>query len=340
MTTSPKTSSKMTDRLTEVWAELEGGPPETAGFTRRLLFPDSPARLFAAIRYPERSRMLLLQLPGEVVTFVAPDLPQMRGMRTRGVPSGWEAGTGYVALSLVESKLADLFDVLARDLVEELSSATSMEEQGHALVRRLDHWRTLFASYVGEELSLQARNGLFGELTWLRFMLESGVDGTRAVEMWQGSPGGDHDFVGADRAVEVKTTLAPGPVNVSSERQLDGSLYDQLFFAVVSTSIGSSGLTLPELVDGMRGLLVGVPETLVEFDRRLARVGYSPVHRERYENERYAPPRIRVYEVSEGFPRLTPADLPEGVSDVTYLLDLREQEPYPGGPEEVSSLFA
>lgn len=331
----------MSDRIQQAWSELAQSHPEPSGVTRRLLDPQSPAKLFAAIRHPDQGRMLLLQLPSEVVLAVSPGLTQMKGVRTRGLPFAGEKGAGFVALSLVEPRLSDLFDVLIADLANELSAPMPPEAQGLTLGRRLEHWRDLFASYTGNELSLSARTGLYGELRWLRFMIEEGVEPATAVGLWQGSPGSDQDFVGESIAAEVKTTVASGNVTISSERQLDETPFEALYLILVAVSAGSEGTTLPEEVDSIRVLLRNDVVTGSEFERRLARVGYSNLNRDLYEDVRYADADLNVlaYEVTEGFPRLTSFSLPPGVTNVTYSLNTGELGQFAADPSAVAALF-
>ena len=211
----------MRERIQAVWAELEGAPTRASGVVRRRLSADLPAALFAAILYPEASRTLLLRLPILTVRGLAPRLVQMRGVRTRAVPDPENAERGFVAVALVEPRLADLFDVLTADLAKALSDPMPEHQQGLTLVDRLEHWRDLFATYRGEELTIEARTGLYGELRWLQYLIESGMATEEAVRAWRGSPGGDQDFVYESCAIEVKTSKAGESLQISNERQLD-----------------------------------------------------------------------------------------------------------------------
>lgn len=308
----------MRERIQTVWAELEATPTRASGMIRRRLFADLPAALFAAIQFPEAARTLLLRLPTTTIKTPAPRLVQMRGVRTLGLSDSVDPANGFVAVALVEPRLSDLFDVLIADLAKALGEPMPEHQQGLTLIDRLEHWRDLFATYRGEELTIQARTGLYGELRWLQFLIESGMAPEMAVRAWRGSPGGDQDFVSGSCAVEVKTTETGEGLPISNERQLDEAPFARLFLIHNTVKSGDEGRTLPGEVDVVREF-VG-PETPAgdQFETRLAQVGYSDVHRDQYQDVRYLHEATQAYEVRDAFPRLTPSTLPPGIQGVSY----------------------
>jgi hypothetical protein len=83
--------------------------------------------------------------------------------------------------------------------------------------------------------------------------------------------------------------------------------------------------SLPRLVTDVRAALAGDQLQLVLFESMLLAAGYEDAHAPEYEKVKL---RIRgqgLYRISEGFPRLVPGSLlnglPVGVSNVSY--DLR-----------------
>lgn len=329
----------MRERIQTVWAELESSPPRASGMVRRRLSADLPAALFAALQYPEASRTLLLRLPLPTVRTLAPRLVQMRGVRTRGVPDPEDGARGFVAVALVEPRLADLFDVLTADLAKALSAPMPDHQQGLTLVDRLEHWRDLFATYRGEELTIQARTGLYGELRWLQYLIESGMATDEAVRAWRGSPGGDQDFVYGSCAIEVKTGEADESLRISNERQLDEGPFSTLMLVHNTVRVGDEGRTLPEEVDVVRELVGADSPAGDQFETRLAQVGYSDVHRDRYDDVRYVHDAVQAYEVSGDFPRLSPATLPEGVHGVTYRISPEACRPFLSDPAAAAAHF-
>ena len=76
-----------------------------------------------------------------------------------------------------------------------------------------------------------------------------------------------------------------------------------------------------------------------QFETRLAQVGYSDVHRDRYDDVRYLHDAMQAYEVDGDFPRLTPSSLPSGVQGVTYRVNPEACHPFLLDPAVVAAQF-
>jgi hypothetical protein len=78
----------------------------------------------------------------------------------------------------------------------------------------------------------------------------------------------------------------------------------------------NSGISLNALVHRIREKLVG--EVLATLDGRLFDFGYIDIPD--YDLPCFSVSQVKNYEVAEGFPRLTPENIPHGVSDVSYFI--------------------
>ena len=70
------------------------------------------------------------------------------------------------------------------------------------------------------------------------------------------------------------------------------------------------------------------------FAERLLSAGYLDAHADRYPR-RFELARIRLIEVGQGFPRLTPGAVPAGVLKAMYEIDLDKAPGECVGPEAV-----
>lgn len=318
----------MRERVRQVWAQLESGMAAGSGFAKVRLTAEAPAGLYLGLQYPEAIRMLMLRLPLPVLRDSSPGFIQLRGLRTRPFADPDDHRYGFAAVLLVEPRLGDLFDVLVMDLAEALNEASMHTRQARVFLQRLEHWRTLFDRYRGEELSLEARTGLFGELRWIHTLLDAGIPGDVATGTWQGSPGGDQDFVCGPAAVEIKTSADVGILRIGSERQLDEAPFEQLALVHQRVSMLVEGHSLPAEIDALRDLLADQEMARDQFEARLAQTGYSDAHRGSYDDVRYVHEATTAYRVSGDFPRITPAAIRPGVRDVRYNIDLRDCQPF------------
>jgi hypothetical protein len=122
--------------------------------------------------------------------------------------------------------------------------------------------------------------------------------------------------------------MLPGghAVSISSAEQLEGKTFNLVLAAIVVDTL--RGLTLPELVAEIRNKLESSSTAASEFDLRLAEAGY--VERPEYKMLYFSVQNELYFDVDETFPRITTAQLPRGISQVTYNLDLR----YCGNPSK------
>ena len=187
---------------------------------------------------------------------------------------------------------------------------------------RIRAWQE-FMRKGAQALSPESEIGLAGELTLLRAIIDAGLPLASAIESWVGPLDGVRDFEMGTGSLEVKATLsAVGfPAKIGSLEQLDDSARQPLFLAGARLRQTDNGQSLPELVADMRDVVAGYAEPVRLLSERLIAAGYFDAHADRYVR-RFALADIRVVEVKDDFPRLTPGSVPLGVTKATYEIDL------------------
>ena len=147
-----------------------------------------------------------------------------------------------------------------------------------------------------------------------------------AVRVWEGPYGRVHDFAVGRVAVEIKgtATATVATFEASSLLQLDETQVGRLCLCHYSWHGGSAtGETLPELVDSIRENLAAEDATaLARFNESLLRSGYLDSQMSLYDTPRLEETRELLFEVREGFPRLRPRDVPAGIVDGSYTVEL------------------
>jgi hypothetical protein len=312
------------DQLAAAWQELR--TPDTA--EQLEAFPLAPGGVWAAVDH-EGHRHLLLEVP---------DGTEAPPTTTRGLQAtvtrhkvADAAPASYLDLRCLSADVVPTFTAVAADIAStagELPPPTRLQDVVAALAR----WQW-FWGVDAERLSQQDVLGLFGELWFLHRWAGPNAGNVRA---WTASMGSRHDFQWSQWSVEVKTaTRRPDGAILHRIQHLDqladpeqGRLF--LFsLRVVQDQLAHN--SLPGLVDRVSDALRGDIAAGEEFARRLGQRGYSPAHRRHYDT----PWRIlgeQLYSVATGFPRLIDASfvdgLPDGVSDVSYRLDMAVCQPW------------
>ncbi|MBL0749254.1 PD-(D/E)XK motif protein [Nocardioides baculatus] len=224
----------------------------------------------------------------------------------------------FADLACLDAKLTLVFEHLADDALQRL--AASSEHPEAILATVLGEWRQLLQVASLDRLDRETAMGLAAELEVLTLLAKSAP--AEALNAWRGPAQEPHDFVHGRHALEVKSTAAVDPsfIRISNLDQLDSSLVDRLHLVVVHFREEAAGKTLD---DRMRELFAaGVDKQALI--RKVSQYGYT------FESDvdaaRFTSRGIRLWHVSNNFPGLTRARLPEaatrGVSRVSYYVDL------------------
>ena len=312
------------DGLRAAWRALAGAR-RGEGWQTIPVTVRAPCSLSAARRMPGGEEAVLVGFRG---ARSLPDskLPQGHGfevLRLERDPTG--ADHLVVALARRPGGSAELFAMMAEDLVDLLDRWAGAREDIVLLrfLARIRAWQDFMNRHRESALSAKNEQGLFGELVLLERMLEAGLPPRDVLDAWQGPVDGLQDFILGSGGIEVKTTLSTGgfPATVSSLEQLDDGLRQPLFVAAIRLALHSSGITLPEIVDIIRGRLYGNREVLETFDIRLMQAGLLGSTFSRY-TRRFLHTSSAILCVQGDFPRLMRANVHPVVRKARYEIDL------------------
>jgi hypothetical protein len=232
----------------------------------------------------------------------------------------------------------ELFGMVAADLIEHYRAGTTHTECVARLWRRLLAWKKFFQTVRDEAISRETYIGLFGELTCMNEFLEGGVDGALLLPKWTGPAGTPQDFSAGGTAVEVKTSVGSDSsrVRISGPRQLDDTGLTGLYlYHLVADFRDGAGTRLAALVDATIERLGNESEEATLLRDTLLACGLVLPDTTPWATFGFTTQRKEVFRVSAGFPRLIPADLPPGVVDVTYDLELSACVPFTSNVSEM-----
>ena len=294
--------------IDDLWLEIAGHPSGVGAF--RLMDEAHPLDLYGGIDHEGRRALML------VTAFQPRELPSAGVIEV--TLNQRNDGLFAVLVRLSRPEFQAIFGRLCMDLIDGTRDCTR-QNGTEALLKRLNRWRKLLEAGPHQGLSNLELRGLFGELWFLKSVAIPRCGHTVAVEAWNGPLDAPQDFQLGDGLVEVKTIL-PGAhiISIASADQLEDAS-NRLQLAVVVTDV-SKGVSVPEVVEEIRREIEVSPTAAAEFDLRLAEAGYTD--RDEYATLRFTAQEIRYYPVGANFPRITTSLLPQGVSRVTYDLDL------------------
>lgn len=318
------------DKLDRCWSTLEEegrkeGLAHGRKYSRLDLKDETGFRLSCC--FPDRSLELLIELE-QAHVFSEFSFPDWKGMRFELINLSVPAiNSNHLSLKLEHGEFRDIFTVLCADLANDLLYATS-DTRMLVLASFLNRWTNFFEKYGQKGLSSERQRGLFGELYWLRKLLENDIGCMCAINAWNGCEKGYHDFKIGGLTVEVKTTISKEPrrVFINNERQLDDRGLTSLHLLVLSLIMSDGGgETLPEIIDSILLAISDYPFEKMKFQQCLINAGYLDIHKSIYLNT-YTIKKEELFIIKEGFPRII--DMPNGLGDIKYSLTIAAAKSY------------
>ncbi|MBL4538053.1 MAG: PD-(D/E)XK motif protein [Oceanicaulis sp.] len=236
-----------------------------------------------------------------------------------------EPGKQGLILTLEKHVDRDLFHGLCQTLIGNLNGVSDPAAALGVAINHIKRWKAFLAGKRTRVLSAEEVRGLFAELSFLRLLKEKHLTDAQAVEAWCGPDRIHQDFIFGDTAVEVKSISGRDRsiVRVSSEDQLE-TVSEHLFLKVyrlTEAPEGTPAQSLNELVSAV-GHELSDAGAIEDYWRKLATYGY--VEMREYDNPKFLVNGSNAYRVVDGFPRLVRSELPDGVVDVKYNLQLEK----------------
>jgi Putative PD-(D/E)XK family member, (DUF4420) len=204
----------------------------------------------------------------------------------------------------------------------------------------LGRWRELLAQ-IFPSLGPGALAGLFGELWWLRRVIERDPD--RSVDAWRGPLGEPHDLRRGSTSVEVKTTTRREGrfVEIHGAEQLVAPEPGRLFLGYTRLTKDPDGQSVPGLVEAL--IASGVQSG--EVVARLEQLGWRSDEIDNYDTQRFTVTDHDLYAVDDAFPRVVPGSflhgtVPPGVLGLRSTVDLTGPYPRPLTDIETDAVIA
>lgn len=313
--------------IRNAWTKLGSTADEpVAGLLVLRLSPESKLDVFAAIEPQSDHRLLLLKSKVPPARRLE-NLPEGLGFKLQFVETVGDAdGTHSLRFELTDFAYADVFDVVADDVLENIIRCNNSVEAFDAFAGRIANWQAFLDTLPATGLSEHHQQGLFAELKFLRDVLVETCGPEKAVAAWAGPKAFAKDFQFPKFAFEVKatTTKEPTRFRINNEIQLESLKDGRLFiFGCIFERVLSGGESLQELVKALRDLLRPHGLASARFSKLLFQSGYLDAHAQYYAVQLKARSQ-HFLEVKGDFPRIIGADLRRGVGDVHYSILLSE----------------
>lgn len=228
----------------------------------------------------------------------------------------------YIVVALLDPFFNDVFTDLIVSLYHQIKHITEVESCARELIGAFTKWSEFFIAKDTPLLSDSALKGLWGELFMLREFLFAGGGGQTdlILDSWKGPYDLTHDFVFADRNIEIKTREAGHTdISISSEFQLEPEFEKPLELIVLDIQENSGkGQSIAALVEVIRQLIrEGLGDSQILL-RGLAQKGLHMRNISVYPQS-FIPINSTIYDcTADGFPKVSRSDLDPAIHRIKY----------------------
>ena len=304
--------------VSDPWAGIN---KPVSGFSVLRVDPDHPHDFFWG-KDTSGSFLLLFRIEETDCDYLRNKLIELKGVGT-DIRVNQTTGQHFFILCLRNTESSDIFHHLCIDLIISTNKIIERHVALKILLTRLRRWKSFLSGRKSHLLSAQEVQGLFAELFFLDMCIRKSKKTAVAISGWQGPLDGTHDFVLGNSAVEVKSVSGSqkNTVKISSENQLIThleSLFLYVFFLAEFHDC-REGQSLNQIVSTVREKIVDLDNRDL-FENRLFESGYLEL--DYYDSPCYSVTQQKCFKVTDGFPRITPDNLPEGLANVSYDLIL------------------
>lgn len=269
------------------------------------------------IGFSEEEKMQLMLITDNEMQL--PDSSQQVKVRANKRTDGKYA----VCFILINPSLSDTFISLCWDIMACTNNADDKNAGNEAAVRRFGVWMIMLAKGNDGGMSENSAKGLLGELVTLEKICIPKYGFSKALTGWLGPLHADRDFEYEDNWYESKAMSSGSEiVRISSFDQLDIDKIGDLVICRLDKTNDEdpSGISLEKTVDKLRELAEGDEAALSTLQVRLMLAGYKLDDSQI--DTAYLFRGFENYAVGDGFPRIRKSELPNGVVNGAYSLDL------------------
>ncbi len=258
-------------------------------------------------------------------------IPELKNYRFKGVAifSFETENTFELNIYLLDNDLKDIFSLFIQNILEDIFENVTENEAVTTTLNVISKWKKLFDKMNYSGLTTEQQKGLIGELLFINWSSENQKPFTSILNAWTGPDFEDKDFVFGSVGIEIKFTSSKHPkIKITSERQLDTQSLSELFlFLYTVEEVKENGFSLNSLVAQMRERISLNFDELKYFNERLLLIGYVDEDREHY-NTMYLVKKAFIFTVSSDFPKIIKDDLPLGVYNASYFIELSAAEKF------------
>ncbi|ROI11888.1 PD-(D/E)XK motif protein [Kaistella haifensis] len=267
------------------------------------------------------------------------EIPELKNYRFKGVEIFCIEIDDFYELNiyLLDNDLKDIFSLFIQNILEDIGECVTENEAITKTLNVISKWKKLFDKINFNGLSIEQQKGLIGELLFINHLLDNQKSSTNILNAWTGPDFEDKDFVFGGIGIEIKLTSSKYPkIKITNEGQLDSQNLNRLYLILYTVEdVKENGFSLNSLIEQTQQKFSANIDELKFFKERLMLLGYFEEHKDHY-NKMYSLKKNYSYSVSEKFPKIIKSQLPIGVYNTSYFIELSAVENFSVEIEEIN----
>ncbi|HUH75073.1 MAG TPA: PD-(D/E)XK motif protein [Chitinophagales bacterium] len=266
------------------------------------------------------------------------EIPELKNYRFKGVEIFPVETDDFCELNiyLLDNDLKDIFSLFIQNILEDIVESVTESEAIIKTLNVISKWKKLFDKINFNGLSIEQQKGLIGELLFINHLLDNRKSSSTILNAWTGPDFEDKDFVFGATGIEIKLTSSKYPkLKITNEGQLDTQNLNELFLVLYTVEdVKENGFTLNSFISQIQQKLSANISQLKFFDERLMLLGYFENDKEHY-NKMYSLKKTYQYLVTNDFPKIIKSQLPLGVYNTSYFIELSAVESFSTDMEQL-----
>jgi hypothetical protein len=323
---------KASDCLDATWDAIAKESKNVGAIYQRRLPIECCCPVHAGIHWPNDGRIVILEIDFIAVSEISLEDETKGYSITVGVTSVNGNGHARIYICEVNPLYRDLFRIFCADIIDSWAAQIDSVSCVNALLQTLARWKRFFQRIPNTSLTREDYIGLFGEISFIEDCITQCNSAETIVNAWQGPLGSNQDFQSGSIAIEVKTITSNNSdlIRISNVRQLDSIGLEALFLVRYAFDFRDGhGRRLPELIASVKKSLEDIcPKALSIFNDRLFEAGFLDCTPNEFDGWGFSLRHYDVFHVVDGFPRLLENNLQNGISDVSYSINLSAAQKY------------
>ena len=267
-------------------------------------------------------------------------IPELKNYRFKGVDLFPFETDSFLELNihLIDNQFKDIFSLFIQNIIEDITSTTSENEALTKTLNVIFKWKKLFDRISFSGMSLEYQKGLIGELIFFNYLIDKNLSIEKILDAWTGPELDDKDFRFGDISIEIKLTSSKHPsLKITNEGQLDTENISELYLILYAVeNVKENGFSLNSLISQIRDKLYLDLEKFKFFNERLLLLGYLDDDDEYY-NTMYSIRQVHNYKICNDFPRIIKSQLPIGIYNTSYSIELSAVEKFRIEPDIITN---